>query len=61
MRGLVLVLNTPYFAITDTTGRYRLSGLPTGHFILKAWLDSKTTRQRPVELKSDTVLHIDIP
>src|SRR5256714_14500302 len=31
MRGLILVLNTPYFVITDESGRFRLSGLPAGH------------------------------
>src|SRR6478736_2856671 len=37
MRGLILVLNTPYFVITDPEGRYRLTGLPAGRFTLKAW------------------------
>ncbi len=30
MRGLILVLNTPYFVITDESGRFRLSGLAVG-------------------------------
>ena len=61
MRGLILVLDTPYFTITDTAGRYRLGGLPAGHFILKAWVNSKTIRERPVELKNDSPLHADLP
>lgn len=59
MRGLVLVLDTPYFAVTDTAGRFRLRGLPSGHYTLKAWINSKTTRERPVELKSVETLHVD--
>src|SRR5438876_8034488 len=61
MRGLILVLNTPYFVVTDTEGRFRLSGLPSGHYALKAWIDSKTTRERPVDLKSGDTLHVDFP
>ncbi len=61
MRGLILVLNTPYFVVTDAEGRFRLSGLPSGHYMLKAWLDSKTTRETSVELKSGTTLHVDLP
>jgi plastocyanin len=61
MRGIILVLDTPYFVLSDTDGNYRLSGLPAGHYTLKAWLDSKTTREHPVELKSDTTLHVDFP
>ena len=61
MRGLILVLDTPYFVVTGADGRFRLSRLPAGHYTLKAWVDSKTTRERPVELKSGETLHIDFP
>src|SRR5216110_3506155 len=58
MRGLILVLNTPYFVTTDAAGRFRLSGLPSGHYTLKAWIDSKTTRERVVELKRGETIHV---
>jgi len=61
MRGLILVLNTPYFVMTDTEGHFRLSGLPAGHYTLKAWIDSRTTREKPVELKNGQTLHVDFP
>jgi plastocyanin len=61
MRGLILVLNTPYFVMTDTAGHFRLSGVPAGHYTLKAWIDSRTTREKPVELKDGQILHVDFP
>jgi plastocyanin len=61
MRGLILVLDTPYFTLTDADGRFRLSGLPSGRYTLKAWIDSKTTRQQSVELKSEATAHVDFP
>ncbi len=61
MRGLILVLATPHFVMTDGQGRFRLTNLPAGHFVLKAWLDSRTTRERPVDLKSGATLHADLP
>jgi hypothetical protein len=61
MRGLILVLATPHFVLTDTEGRYRLSGLPAGHYTLKVWLDSRTTLERPVELAADATLRVDFP
>jgi plastocyanin len=61
MRALILVLTTPYFVMTDTDGRFRLSGLPAGHYTLKAWIDSRTTREKPVELKNGQTLRVDFP
>src|SRR5712671_619325 len=61
MRGLILVLDTPHFGLTDADGRFRLSGLPSGRYTLKAWIDSKTTRQQLVELKSGATAHVDFP
>ena len=61
MRGLILVLNTPYFVMTDTAGRFRLDKLPAGHHTLKAWIDSRTTREKLVDLKDGQTLHVDLP
>jgi plastocyanin len=61
MRGLILVLNTPYFVMTDTAGRFRLDRLPPGHYTLKAWIDSRTTREKPVELRGGQTVHVDLP
>ena len=60
-RDLILVLETPYFVLTDTGGRYSLSGLPAGHYILKAWLDSRTTLEHPVDLRGDSTLEVNFP
>jgi plastocyanin len=61
MRGLILVLETPYFTKSDNAGNYRLGGLPAGRYTLKAWLNSTTTLERPVELKSGATLRVDFP
>ena len=61
MRAIILVLDTPYFVVTGTDGAYRLEGLPAGRFVLKAWVDSKTTLERPVELADGARLHVDFP
>src|SRR5881227_1697961 len=61
MRGLILVLNTPYFVMTNTAGHFRLDKIPAGHYTLKAWIDSRTTRDKPVELKNGQTLHVDFP
>ena len=61
MRGLILVLATPHFTVTDAEGRFRLTGLPAGQYTLKAWVSSKTTLEHAVELKNGTALRVDFP
>lgn len=61
MRGLILVLDSPYYTKTDEAGRYRLAGVPGGAYKLKAWLSSKTTLEQPVQVPGSGTLHVDFP
>jgi plastocyanin len=61
MRGTILVLDTPYFAKTDADGRYRLTNLPAGRHVLKAWVEEDTVIERPVELGDGAHLRVDFP
>jgi plastocyanin len=61
MRALILVLDTPHFVMSDAEGKFRLSGLPPGRYTLKAWLSSRTTLDRSVELASGSTVHVNLP
>lgn len=61
MRALILVLDTPHFVLTDPAGNFRLTGIPPGRYVLKAWINSKTTLEQPVELAADTVAQLNFP
>ncbi len=61
MRGIILVLDTPYFTTAGTNGNFRLENLPAGKYTLKAWLDEKHVREQPVELHDGDNLHINFP
>jgi plastocyanin len=61
MRALILVLDTPHFVLTDASGNFRLTGLPPGRYTLKAWLNSKTTLEQPVELAANTTVQVKFP
>lgn len=61
MRALILVLDTPHFVITAPDGTFRLPGVPVGRYTVKAWIDSKTTKESAVELKDDVLLRVNFP
>ncbi len=46
MSGYVIVVPTPYFAVTDKEGNFHIKGIPPGHYTLKTWSeDGKPTTQ----------------
>jgi plastocyanin len=61
MRALILVLDTPHFVVSDFDGHYRLDKLPIGKYVMKVWLNSKTTLERPVQLEAGSAIHADFP
>ena len=61
MRGIILVLDTPYFLVSGTDGSFRLTGLPAGTYKLKAWINSRTTLEKTVDLKPGATLKTAFP
>jgi plastocyanin len=46
MSGYVVVVATPYFAVTDNDGNYEIKNVPAGKYTLKTWSeDGKPTTQ----------------
>lgn len=61
MRGLILVVDSPYFVLTGTDGKFQLNDVPAGRYTLKVWLNSKTMLERSVELADGSVTRVDFP
>ncbi len=45
MEAHVLVLQNPYFARLDPSGKFRISGVPAGSYVVKAWYEGKIKKQ----------------
>lgn len=37
MEGFVIVLDNPFFAVTDEQGKFKLEAVPPGSYLLKTW------------------------
>jgi len=59
MRGIILILDTPYFTSTDHDGLYRLENIPPGRYRLKAWISKKIKYEKEIELNPGEVLTVD--
>jgi plastocyanin len=46
MSGTLIIVTTPYFAVTDSDGTFEIKNIPPGTYTLKTWSeDSKPTTQ----------------
>lgn len=52
MRGYILVLQNPFFAVTDKDGNFRIDGVPAGNYQLKVWHERATAPAKPAQVST---------
>ena len=56
MNAYVIVVPTPYFAMTDESGKYTLPDLPDGQYRISAWHEGMKIQTRTVSVTSVATL-----
>jgi plastocyanin len=59
MGGVILVLDTPWFARPDESGRYRIEGVPAGRRRVVAWHESAGADTVEVDVDDGGVVSVD--
>ena len=60
-RGFIAVFESPYFAVTDARGRFRLDSVPPGKYRLVAWHERGTRQvQQSVEVGADGEAKVEV-
>jgi len=54
MSGYVIVSPTPYFAVTDKSGDFRIDSVPDGSYTVTAWHEGAKNKSNPVKVAGDT-------
>ena len=54
MAGYVVVVPTPYHAVTDKSGNYKIENVPDGQYNLVGWHEGAKTSTKPVTVAGDT-------
>ncbi len=52
MSGYVIVVGTPYFAVTDKDGNYEIKNVPVGKYTLKAWSEDGKPVSQTVDVSA---------
>jgi plastocyanin len=56
MSGFVIVSPTPYFALTDAEGNYKIADVPNGSYTVSAWHEGAKVQSKPVSVNGDAAL-----
>lgn len=56
IRAFLIVKENPYFAVTDSEGRYRISNLPPGRYTLQVWYEGTTLKNKAIKAHAEKVI-----
>ena len=59
MRAQIVVVDTPYFVLTDAKGNFTLPNLPSGSHAFHVWLGPKESFEMTVDLKEGVTAKVD--
>ena len=59
MNAYILVFSHPFFAMTDTEGRYRIENVPPGTYGVIAWNEGTSSEARPITVPDGGVAELD--
>jgi plastocyanin len=59
MVGYVVVLQNPYFAVTDKEGRYTISDVPAGNYTVAVWHEKGKAQPKPVAVEAGKPATVD--
>ncbi len=60
MSGYVVVVSTPYFAVTDKEGNFVIKDVPPGKYTLKTWSEEGKPTTQAVEVTATTTVSITV-
>lgn len=52
MHGYILVLQNPFFAVTDKEGNFRIGNVPPGNYQLKVWNEHASAAAKPIQIST---------
>lgn len=56
MSAYILVLQNPFFAMTDGAGNYRINGVPAGNYSLKVWREHGSAPSQQISVSAGGVV-----
>lgn len=60
MSGYIIVSPTPYYAVTDASGNFKIEGVPDGTYTVTAWREGMKTQSKPVTVSGNATVDFSL-
>jgi plastocyanin len=60
MSGYIVVTPTPYYALTDKSGDYKIENVPDGSYTVTGWHEGAKNQSKPVTVAGDTMANFTL-
>jgi hypothetical protein len=60
MAGFIIVLQNPYYAVTDKAGNFEIKGVPPGTYTLKFWHEKLKETSQSVTVAAGKTVSVEI-
>jgi len=60
MSAAIVVTDTPYFALTDKSGHFKLDQLPAGEYDIEVWHERLSARQQRLVVSVHGSAHVEV-
>jgi len=60
MSGYVVIVSTPYFAVTDIDGSFEIKNIPPGTYTLKTWSEDGKATTQPVTVAASGTANVEL-
>jgi len=60
MLAFIVVVETPYFTVTDKAGRFTIAEVPAGKYTLVAWSEEYDYQEQAITVKAGEELSVDL-
>ncbi|MHB8420049.1 MAG: carboxypeptidase regulatory-like domain-containing protein [Myxococcales bacterium] len=59
MEAYVVVVDSPFFAVTDAAGHFHMDGVPPGHYTVRAWSERLPEASQEVTVAAGEDAHVN--
>jgi hypothetical protein len=60
MVGAILILENPYFAVTDEQGVFCISEVPDGDYVLRVWNENGGETEQAISVRGKSILRLSL-